>query len=557
MEKGQTIRISGISILLISLALFVFNQAYATASEDNFPPILPPQPNYSVNLGSTCTDNENNPPPTGGDGLCNSNPIWEYPSGLRITYGGYTYKYLCAPYGGTDPVCPSTTKKDIYVEYDWFNGHQPNAQALENVRLAFNKMNINLHLEQGGDYTFHRMNVDTRNPPLQPMQGNQTPPNPGSEFNDIKRYFFGTPADRVNANYLTAKRQAFHYALFGHFIEEDNTLSGRAEMPGNDMFITLASIGSSPTIDQTAGTFMHELGHNLGLDHGGPLGMGTDITMDCKPNYASVMSSSRMTPNLMTSGWELNYSSSASNLNEGSISEGQSLGLVGKTTVHGNDAGTTMVSPVTQAGINWDNDQTFPETYPMDANYISAIGCNVNTPGQTYNSYDDWNNLNLKFRVGSGSSASWGDGVAVGKYPNVFQKNQVDSKQAELKVPKKFNIYRDKEFKDIKGTILITKSPRTQLANGIPPGQVICEQSHEFIYANLTKDSTGTPLCIKTIHFGRFLEVFKKLIFFDQYICDINSSIGEHGVNASIIDSYINSKTGKPLNCSEYLKQFQ
>jgi len=553
--KGQILGTCGISLFLLSLTFFVFNQAYATTSEDPFPPTLPPQPNYSVNLGTTCTDNEinppNNPAPTTGDGLCNS---WETPSGLRISYGGKTYKYLCQGYGGTDPICPSTIKKDIYIEYDWFNGHQPDAQAISKVVQAFNTMNINLHVEQGADTTFHRMNVLVNTTAL---TGSQTPPNPGSEFNDIKRYFFGTPADRIDASYLTSKRQAFHYALFGHFIEEDQNLSGMAEMPGNDMFIAMPSFGSSPTTNQTAGTFMHELGHNLGLDHGGPQPLA-DSGMDCKPNYISVMSSSRMTPDLMGTGWELNYSGVANTLIEGTVTEGQTLDLVGKTIIHGNDGGTTMVSPATSLGINWDNIQPFPASpYPMDTNFIDAIDCNNNSPGESYQSHNDWNNLNFKFRVGSGSSASWGDGVAVGKYKDIFQKNQDKSKEAELTVPKKFDIYRDKEFKGIKGTISITKSPRAQLDADIPPGQVICEQSHEFIYVNRTQDSTGTPLCITTNHFGEFIEQFKEFVFFDQYICDINFSIGEHSVDASIIDSYINSKTGQPLNCSEYVKQYQ
>lgn len=562
MEKGQILGIRGISLFFLSLAFFVFNQAYATNTEDPFPPTLPPQPNYSVNLGTACTDNEinppNNPPPTAGDGLCNS---WETSSGLKISFGGQTYKYNCVGFGGTDPVCPSPTRKDIYVEYDWFNGHQPNAQALTNVISAFNKMGITLHLESGSDSTFHRMNVDVTNPPQQPMAGNQTPPNTGSEFNDIKRYFFGTPGDRVNANYLTAKRQAFHYAVFGHFIENNNTLSGRAEMPGNDMFIAMSSFGSSPTINQTAGTLMHELGHNLGLDHGGPSPI-TGSNIDCKPNYVSVMSSSRMTPDLLNSiglgyAWTLNYSNTQSNLNEGSLIEGQNLGLQGKPIIHGNNLGTTMGVMASPDGIDWDNSGLPPlGTQIMDANKIPSIGC-INSGDAIYTAPDDWNNLNFKFRVGSGLSASWGDGVQVGKYKDIFQKNQVKSKEAEIKIPEKFNIYRDKEFKGVKGTISITKSPRAQLAADIPAGQVTCEQSHEFIYVNRTKDSTGTPLCIKTIHFGKFLELFKEFIFFDNYICDINFSIGEYGLDASIIDNYKNSKTGQPLNCSEYVKQYQ
>ena len=57
--------------------------------------------------------------------------------------------------------------------------------------------------------------------------------------------------------------------------------SGRAEIFGNDILVTLGPLwvsgGNSPmtglpingTVNEHAGTFMHELGHNLNLRHGG------------------------------------------------------------------------------------------------------------------------------------------------------------------------------------------------------------------------------------------------------------------------------------------------
>jgi hypothetical protein len=552
--QGQILGTTGVSLFLLSLAFVVFNPVHAIIQEDPAlnPSNEPPQPNFGVIVNPGCTDGDTIPANSNGngDGLCNS---WETSTGLRISYGGVTYKYLCGAYG-PDTICPSTIRRDTYLEYDWLLGHEPNVQAISNVVNSFTSNQINLHVQKDENTNKHWNLVQ-----VVPMDGSQTPPNTNPEFNEIKRFYFGTPADKLNANYLTAKRQAFHYALFGHQIESDPTLSGLAEMPGNDMFIAMGSFGT-PTINQTAGTFMHELGHNLGLNHGGLYTM-TGSGIDCKPNYLSVMSFSRMTPDLLDSigmgnGWALTYSNTQSTLNESSLVEGDPLGLaVGQTIIHGNDAGTAMGVPVTSSGIDWDgNGGPVPSAPSMDANKITAIGCS-GSGTTSYTAPNDWSNLSFKFR--GSSSGPFGDGVAVGKFKEIFQKYPDKSNAGELIVSKKSDVFRDEPFKNILGNLSFTKSPRAQEKAGIASDDIICAQTHEFIYVNRTKDSTGTPLCIQTNHFGEFLELFKEFVFFDQYLCDINISIGENSINASIIDSYPNSKTGQPLNCSEYVKQYQ
>jgi uncharacterized repeat protein (TIGR01451 family) len=106
-------------------------------------------------------------------------------------------------------------------------------------------------------------------------------------------------------NFNAARALAFRYAIFGHqtnFRRAVNDCTGGwAEgTPGNDFMVTLggrnAATPSAPcfgvdpngfsvgTVNEQAGTFMHELGHILGLEHGGNDGINR------KPNYLSVMS---------------------------------------------------------------------------------------------------------------------------------------------------------------------------------------------------------------------------------------------------------------------------
>jgi len=103
------------------------------------------------------------------------------------------------------------------------------------------------------------------------------------------------------------RRLAYHYFVLGHLNTCDSgthcaacppdrangTLilvgsSGTAEYPGNDFMVTPAAlyfgISAIPQdVLSLSGIFMHELGHNLGLHHG-----GQDFT-NYKPNYLSVM----------------------------------------------------------------------------------------------------------------------------------------------------------------------------------------------------------------------------------------------------------------------------
>lgn len=180
--------------------------------------------------------------------------------------------------------------KDLYVEIDYFNcavaggdcpkgdthTHAPTAAAITTLTASY----------AGGTVT----NPDGRNGvTLHPQVDEQLPHQANCAFDNtcygpIKNANYGTPAERANPNARLAKRLAYRYSLWAHNQSANNSTSGISNQPSADTEITLGSFPFQVgTTLQQAGVFMHELGHDLGLGHGG------SDQINNKPNYLSVM----------------------------------------------------------------------------------------------------------------------------------------------------------------------------------------------------------------------------------------------------------------------------
>ncbi|KAF0812200.1 hypothetical protein IGB42_03189 [Andreprevotia sp. IGB-42] len=197
------------------------------------------------------------------------------------SYNGINYYALGARQG----------KRDLFIQIDWMQGSDPavtpRREALQKVVAAFASHNIAVHFDVGPLF----------NPNVYPADfnlggGRQIPFSLCSSLDAASSDSCKSLFDSKQFMDLR-RRQTFHYALFGNSQNTDGGggSSGRAEMPGNDFIVTLGGWGLN-TADSTstqmlinfqAGTLMHELGHNLGLFHGGNDGINN------KPNYVSVM----------------------------------------------------------------------------------------------------------------------------------------------------------------------------------------------------------------------------------------------------------------------------
>jgi len=207
-----------------------------------------------------------------GDGLLN---IWES-EGYDYNNDGIHDLYL-----GTNP-----EHKDIFVEVDYMENHRPYSAALEVVERAFS--NAPISNPDGYNGIDLHVIVDEQIPEILGI--------PKADLISIKNNHLGSPYERSSPeheNIIGAKQKIFHYALFAHTLNERPIASGwTPTTPGMEFVVTLGNPGwgedwdsghTVGSVDQQAGTFMHELGHNLGLRHGGSDGIPNKV------NYLSVM----------------------------------------------------------------------------------------------------------------------------------------------------------------------------------------------------------------------------------------------------------------------------
>ena len=282
--------------------------------------------------------------------------------------------------------------KDIFVEVDAMAGRAPQDTTLQRVEDAF-------AVSPNGGMHLHTLLSDTALPLVSWTS------DPWVPFRAIKGSYFGDQSDRQSPNarnILEAKKLVFRYCVFADV--RPDSISGEAEANfpsgANDFMVTLGNWpvpGGDP--NQKAGTFMHELGHTLGLRHGG----GDDINY--KPNYISIMSYTWQMPLKWANTWRLDYSVEAlPTLNESSLDESAGLDpgpstLYGIISVPYSDSSGTLnfarLQPHTAA--DWDGDGAI-DGAPVAVDLNVFRNSLSPSPGELLISQEDWSHLILNFR---------------------------------------------------------------------------------------------------------------------------------------------------------------
>ncbi|GAA0991671.1 hypothetical protein GCM10009555_079360 [Acrocarpospora macrocephala] len=206
------------------------------------------------------------------------------------------------------------------------------------------------------------------------------------------------------ANFDPVRRLIFHYAISDNSDDCPTPEGGKGEVGGND-FVDFNNDGI---------TIMHELGHNLNLDHGG---FEDD---NCKPNYVSVMNY-LTEPGILRKGGGsiLDYSpprvtfdgsdrgsAPLANLVENQLNENIPLDPGDPVNRFVFVDGTGTIAPYDLDGRpDWNTDKADP---PYESQVVANIDsvdtdgvladCANNTSDSTLRGSDDWTFISLPFR---------------------------------------------------------------------------------------------------------------------------------------------------------------
>jgi hypothetical protein len=179
---------------------------------------------------------------------------------------------------GADPL-----HKDLFIEVDWMAAAAPNGNIWANIEDTFENAPV-LNSDGSQGIAIH---ID---------RGAGTGGGGGSiiPYAEFIRYDNNTPlAGHTYTNFHTqkaahfdpARETIFRYFIFAWDHGYTTGSSGRSEgIPGRNVFVTLATWGADGSReDFQTGTFCHELGHSIGLRHGG------SENTNSKDNYNSIM----------------------------------------------------------------------------------------------------------------------------------------------------------------------------------------------------------------------------------------------------------------------------
>ncbi|MBV1947587.1 OmpL47-type beta-barrel domain-containing protein [Streptomyces sp. BV129] len=328
----------------------------------------------------------------------------------------------------------TVNKPDVFVQLDWMandnHSHALAPAAIKQVVDAFANSpysrhspttGINLHVDAGPNSIMNFATNATWGT-LSKARPLTEQTNLGTAVNGMYQWnAFNTIKNDTGGFTSTGRAPIFHYAISAHNLQAGTPSSGIAPTPGSDLIVSLGSFtGQVGTVAEQAGTFMHELGHNLNLEHGG------DQNVNNKPQYFSVMNylyQFGLTTGTSTGNTDLSRQNTS--LNENSLNERSYPASSGNYDIRhwcpGSNGGSFVDVAASQGQVDWNCNGLIEET---------PVTFDVNNDGQrtTLTGFDDWANLLL--RVGSVGRTS-----ASGDVPPPTREDELTPSDAALNLP--------------------------------------------------------------------------------------------------------------------------
>lgn len=211
--------------------------------------------------------------------------------------------------------------KDIFVEVDMMEG-LPNIsqESFDIVAKQFKDHGFYLHIDAGSesvDYVTGKKWGDLSQSNLMPFE-EITQLYEEIDVTNKTMYNFNKWNILTEDNFLHNRRSVFRHCMFINFFDNKGTSGIARGIPEQSFVITVGGFNrgsDDEPVRAMAGTFMHELGHTLGLKHG-----GVDSIKN-KPNHLSVMNYLYQFSGLYGTN-EINYSEYVlPTLDENSINE--------------------------------------------------------------------------------------------------------------------------------------------------------------------------------------------------------------------------------------------
>lgn len=319
--------------------------------------------------------------------------------------------------------------KDLFVEIDSSAGAMISPAAVDMVTRSFADAPLT-NPDGTRGVRLHIIRDEAVTDGLMPATGFASAQGTGAGFpveaNSVFLAHFGSPQMRAQPNWDLVRpvwEGIARYCLaFNDIVRSDNTSKrayvGLAESAGNQFVYSLQgalSFSGTSATEKVAASFMHELGHTLGLDHGG------NDRLNFKPNYFSLMNYLLTTRRPFSKYfYRLDYSRAAgASQNEASPNEFRGFapdandpdsGVYARYRMpYRDDAGVLRFANAGMAPIDLDGDGSigfflpprelnfFPKAPPLNQQIGVASLPILQEP---LNSFDDWANVKLRVDVG-------------------------------------------------------------------------------------------------------------------------------------------------------------